>query len=253
MTSQVRRCFAWSLLALAASASAVEEPTTPAQIAATHAYRSTPTTDHNKLDALKGPFTSGPEVPQACLTCRNMAGHQVMKSIHWTWEAQSKTTGKTLGTKWAANNFCGSPIPVAGLAHHHHDDHRFRGAWQPCPACLHFAADCSSFEPVLLWWHCSWKDSMTTTSLKIPDALKQRAVSAAQRQGVSTHAFMLNAIEQSVDAAEQRASFVAEALAAEQEMLETGLGYTAIDVHRYIRSRIAGENPAPPEARPWRR
>jgi octaheme c-type cytochrome (tetrathionate reductase family) len=68
------------------------------------------TADHSRFKQLQGPFKSGPEVTQACLECHNTAGHQVMKSIHWTWEAKSPTTGKTLGKKWAANNFCGSPL-----------------------------------------------------------------------------------------------------------------------------------------------
>lgn len=66
------------------------------------------TTDHSQLEALKGPFKTGPEVTKACLSCHNTAGHQVMKSIHWTWEATSPTTGKKLGKQHAANNFCGS-------------------------------------------------------------------------------------------------------------------------------------------------
>jgi octaheme c-type cytochrome (tetrathionate reductase family) len=68
------------------------------------------TADHSKFKELQGPFKSGPEVTKACLACHNLAGHQVMKSVHWTWEAKSPTTGKTLGKKWAANNFCGSPL-----------------------------------------------------------------------------------------------------------------------------------------------
>ena len=94
---------------------------------------------------------------------------------------------------------------------------------------------------------------MATTSLKIPDELKERAIHAAQQQGVSPHAFMLGAIEQTVVAAERRAGFVAEALAAEQEMLNSGQGYAAADVHRYIKARIAGKNPAQPEGKPWRK
>jgi predicted transcriptional regulator len=78
---------------------------------------------------------------------------------------------------------------------------------------------------------------MSTTSLKIPEELKRRTVDAAQQKGLSPHAFMVNAIEQTVLATEQRAS---------------GLGYAADDVHRYIKARIAGENPERPEARPWR-
>jgi hypothetical protein len=42
-------------------------------------------------------------------------------------------------------------------------------------------------------------------------------------------------------------------LAAEQETLNSGLGYAAEDVHRYIKARIAGENPERPQAKPWQR
>ncbi len=66
------------------------------------------TADHSKFKELQQAFASGPEVTKACLNCHNMAGHQVMKSIHWTWETHSPTTGTKLGKKWAANNFCGS-------------------------------------------------------------------------------------------------------------------------------------------------
>ena len=68
------------------------------------------TTDHSTLEALQGPFKTGPAVTKACLSCHNKAGHQVMKSVHWTWDKISPTTGKRLGKKFAANNFCGSPL-----------------------------------------------------------------------------------------------------------------------------------------------
>jgi hypothetical protein len=65
---------------------------------------------------------------------------------------------------------------------------------------------------------------------------------------MSPQAFMLGAIEQTVLAVEQRASFVGEALAAAQEVHEVGVGYAADDVHAYIDARLAGKNadrPAP--------
>ena len=68
------------------------------------------TTDHSTLDALQRPFKTGPDVTKACLSCHNKAGHQVMNSVHWTWDKISPTTGKRLGKKFAANNFCGSPL-----------------------------------------------------------------------------------------------------------------------------------------------
>jgi predicted transcriptional regulator len=93
---------------------------------------------------------------------------------------------------------------------------------------------------------------MSTTSLKLSDELKQRAVAAAQKQGVSPHAFMVQAIEQAAASAERRAAFVAEAQASRQRMLRTGKGYDADEVHAYLKARIAGRKPARPKARSWR-
>lgn len=93
---------------------------------------------------------------------------------------------------------------------------------------------------------------MSTTSLKLPDDLKQRAVAAAQKQGVSPHAFMIHAIEQAATAAERRAGFVAEAQAARDQMLKTGKGYEADAVHAHIKARIAGRKSAKPKAVSWR-
>jgi len=93
---------------------------------------------------------------------------------------------------------------------------------------------------------------MTTTSLKLSDELKQRTIAAAQKQGVSPHAFMVLAIEQAAAAAEQRAGFVAEAQAAREHMLKTGRGYDANEVHAYLKARIAGKKSAKPKAKSWR-
>lgn len=92
---------------------------------------------------------------------------------------------------------------------------------------------------------------MSTTSLKLSEELKQRAVAAAQEQGVSPHAFMVHAIEQAATAAERRTSFVAQAQAAREQMLKSGKGYDAGEVHAYLKARIAGDKPAKPKARSW--
>lgn len=92
---------------------------------------------------------------------------------------------------------------------------------------------------------------MPTTSLKLSDELKQRAVAAAEKKGVSPHAFMVHAIEQAATAAERRAGFVGEAQVAREQMLKTGEGYDASEVHAYLKARIAGNKPAKPKARSW--
>ncbi|WP_322999859.1 hypothetical protein [Castellaniella sp.] len=93
---------------------------------------------------------------------------------------------------------------------------------------------------------------MTTTSLKLSDALKTRAIHAARELGISPHAFMVSAIEQAAISTEQRAQFIAQAKVARQQMLDAGLSYTGDDVHAYLRTRAAGVPTARPKAYPWR-
>lgn len=102
---------------------------------------------------------------------------------------------------------------------------------------------------------------MATTSLKLPDDLKQRAAAVAQDLGMTPHAFMVDAIRKASDAAEKHAEFVAQAKAARKKMIKTGLGFEAEAVHGYLRERIAAAT-APvasnkaevvaPKAKPWR-
>lgn len=95
---------------------------------------------------------------------------------------------------------------------------------------------------------------MSTTSLKISDALKQDIQQFAAMDSVSSHAFMVNALESEVRRRRLRAEFVAEAEAAAAEIDAGGPVYAAEDVHAWvkarIRSRTTGE--AVPEIKPIR-
>mgnify|MGYP000061178227 CR=1 FL=1 len=94
---------------------------------------------------------------------------------------------------------------------------------------------------------------MATTSLKLPDELKARAQLAAEHQGLSPHAFMVQAIEQAITSAETEERFLADAYAAREETHNTGLSFAAEDVHDYVRAVARGENPPLPETQPWRK
>lgn len=94
---------------------------------------------------------------------------------------------------------------------------------------------------------------MATTSLKLPDELKARAQAAAEREGMSPHAFMVQAIEHATGGAELRADFIADALAARKHMQDTGIAYASEDVHEYIRARIRGESPEFPKPTQWQK
>ena len=93
---------------------------------------------------------------------------------------------------------------------------------------------------------------MSTTSLKLPDELKQRAVDAAHELGISPHAFMVDAIRQAAHAVEQRAAFVAQARDARAGMLDEGQGYAADEVRAYLRNRLKNGEATRPAKTPWR-
>jgi len=92
----------------------------------------------------------------------------------------------------------------------------------------------------------------TRTSLKLPETLKKRVATAAQRRGMTAHAFMIDAIEESAQAAEHRATFVAQAEKARKAALRTGKGYEPDAVHEYLRARLIGRQAARPKSVAWR-
>ncbi len=80
-----------------------------------------------------------------------------------------------------------------------------------------------------------------TTTLKLPEPLKARIAPLAEAAGKSPHAWMIEALEERVAQSEAYATFVAEALEAEQEMLRTGEAYAMEDVHRYLLDKLDGK------------
>jgi predicted transcriptional regulator len=93
---------------------------------------------------------------------------------------------------------------------------------------------------------------MSTTSLKLPDDVKRLATAAAKNRGVTPHAFMVEAIRTVATAAKLRAKFVAQAVAARSEAVDSGKGFSASDVHAYARSRARGQTAPKPKAKSWR-
>jgi len=92
---------------------------------------------------------------------------------------------------------------------------------------------------------------MATTSLKLSDDLKKRAANAAHELGVSPHAFMVTAIEQAAHATEQRLRFIAEAKSAREEMIDTGRGLDADEVHAFLKAKVSGKKVAKPKTGSW--
>ena len=90
------------------------------------------------------------------------------------------------------------------------------------------------------------------TSLKIPSELKSRIDKLAVKSGKSTHAFVLSALEEYVSLSELSAHFLDDAIAADEAMQRSGLGYDAKDVHAYVTAKSQGKRARRPRAKRWR-
>jgi predicted transcriptional regulator len=90
-----------------------------------------------------------------------------------------------------------------------------------------------------------------STTLKLPERLKQRIAPLARSAGKTPHAWMVEALETHTALAEKRRTFVADALAAEKEVERTGRVYPAGEVHRYLRARVAGRKAKRPKPARW--
>lgn len=72
------------------------------------------------------------------------------------------------------------------------------------------------------------------TSLKLPAELKAAIDEDARKQGLSSHAYMVRTLADAAERTRQRERFTQDALAAERQMLETGLGHRLEDVQGYF-------------------
>lgn len=91
----------------------------------------------------------------------------------------------------------------------------------------------------------------STTTLKIPETLKQRVAALAKRSGRAPHAVMLEALERQVAREEAMASFVQEALEADRAIDDGDAVYRSEDVHTWLDRLARGQKARGPK--PWRR
>lgn len=89
---------------------------------------------------------------------------------------------------------------------------------------------------------------MSTTTLKLPDELKERIAAVAAEAGKTPHAFMVDALAAQTALAERRRGFVDAAAKAEQEVAEYGLVYDADAVFSYLQDTLAGKRTKRPKA-----
>lgn len=90
---------------------------------------------------------------------------------------------------------------------------------------------------------------MSTTTIRLTDELKARIAKAAKAAGTTSHNFILEAIAEKAELAEQRSAFLAVADQRYSEFLESGESIPWRDARSYLKQRMAGQRAKRPVAR----
>ncbi|WP_349741144.1 ribbon-helix-helix protein, CopG family [Roseateles cavernae] len=90
---------------------------------------------------------------------------------------------------------------------------------------------------------------MSTTTIRIEDELKARVAAAAERAGKTSHAFIVDAIAQTVEQAEQDDRFHRIADQRWEEILATGKTVAWDEARAYLAAKASGQPARKPTAR----
>jgi predicted transcriptional regulator len=90
---------------------------------------------------------------------------------------------------------------------------------------------------------------MSTTTIRLEDALKARVAAAAEREGKTAHAFILDAIARTVEQAELDADFHRVADERWAKVLSTGKAVPWNVAKAYLETRASGKRGRKPAAR----
>lgn len=93
---------------------------------------------------------------------------------------------------------------------------------------------------------------MTTTTIRLEGDLKARVSAAAEREGKTSHAFILDAIAQTVEQVELDTDFQRVATERWGQVLATGKTVSWEDGKAYLQTRAAGGRARKPVARKLR-
>lgn len=96
---------------------------------------------------------------------------------------------------------------------------------------------------------------MSTTTLRLPEELKQRVRLAAARSGNTTHGFILQAIAEKTEQEALRQDFTETASQRYASIVASGETIPRSEVRRYLEQSMEGKRPSRPAARqltPWR-
>jgi len=89
---------------------------------------------------------------------------------------------------------------------------------------------------------------MSTTTIRLPDALKERVAHAAAHCNQTAHSFILEAIAEKTEREERRQQ-LEEAADRRYANLASGETIAWDEMRTYLEAKLAGQNPALPQAR----
>lgn len=90
---------------------------------------------------------------------------------------------------------------------------------------------------------------MSTTTIRLPEALKARIAAAAKRAGTTPHSFILEAIAEKAEQEERRADFNQVAEERYARIVATGKTIPWSEMRSYLEDRAAGGKARRPAAR----
>jgi predicted transcriptional regulator len=86
-----------------------------------------------------------------------------------------------------------------------------------------------------------------TTTIRLPEDLKERVARAAERAGTTSHAFILEAVAEKVDEAEHRNAFRDEAQQRYAQIIASGQTIAWSEMRRYLTERAEGKTSPRPQ------
>ena len=90
---------------------------------------------------------------------------------------------------------------------------------------------------------------MSTTTIRIPSDLKERLSKVAENLGSTSHALILDAIAQRVEAEERRNDFFNTAQKRYAKIAESGETIPWEQMKRYLKARVSGQEESRPKPR----
>ena len=90
---------------------------------------------------------------------------------------------------------------------------------------------------------------MSTTTIRLPDDLKEKVARAAKRAGTTSHNFILEAIAEKAELSEQRNSFLSVAESRYKAIVASGRTIPWADMQRYLKGKAAGKKIIRPAAK----